>query len=353
MFKKRITTFQFMMISALLFAAVSSLVLYLAYTQKKDFHNYFTTAYKNMDTFFRQECFENGMTASTDEIHEFTFGERRRHGEIGYAVFRGSGFMFHTYEIYNTLNTFQLIYVRRHVNSISYLQKPQAKFYFNGSYYDIWEDTQKYDISPKDAYKSCLEYYKKKYTDKGGFETSIDMLHDLRDKYCYYTLFLQKYDITDERYENEKFSIQIGHFKYLYEAGFDWKIILNDIVKYFLLIIAIPFFIFSATHFNKILHIYLIINMLFLISSYHIYDNNILSADTYKTIWPFTDKIIKKENKEVFLGTNEDGVSVSRKTDEVQIVGLRPLAGYDISEFMIYCIIGYLVYAQFIKKQRS
>ena len=353
MLKKRITAFQFMIISAFLFAVVSSLVLYLAYAQRKDFHNYFTTAYKNMHTFFRQECFENGMTASTDKIHEFTFGERRRHGEIGYAVYRGSGFIFSTYEIYNTLNTFQLIYLWRTINSISYLQKPQPKFNFNGSYYDIREDTQKYDISPKDAYKSCLEYYKKKYIDKGGIETNIDMLHDLRDKYCYYTLFQKKYDTTDERYGNEKFSIQIGHNKGLYEAGFDWKIILNDIVKYFLLIIAIPFFIFSVTNFNKILHIYLIINMIFLISSYHIYDNNILSSDTYKTIWPFTDKIIQKENKEVFLGSNEDGVLLSRKTDEVQIVGLRPLVGYDISEFMIYCIIGYLVYAQFVKKQRS
>ena len=332
-----------MMISALLFAAVSSLVLYLAYTQKKDFHNYFTTAYQNKHIFFRQECFEDGMTASTDEIHKLTFGEQRRHGEIGYAVFRGSGFTFYTYEIYNTLNTFQLIHVWRTVNSISYLEVPTL---YRG-------DLRKYCISPKDAYKRCLEYYKKEYTDKGGVETNIDICDDLWSKYRYYTLFNKKFDTTGERYGNENFSIQIGHNEVYYEAGFNWKIILNDIVKYFLLIIAIPFFIFSATHFNKIPHIYLIINILFLISSYHIYDNNILSADTYKTIWPFTDKIIEKENKEVFLGTNEDGALISRKTDEIQIVGLRPLAGYDISEFMIYCIIGYLVYAQFVKKQKS
>ena len=172
-----------------------------------------------------------------------------------------------------------------------------------------------------------------------------DIIMDLMRKYRYYKLFSLNYELTKENYGNDYFSIDIGNNVSVREAKFDWEVILNDIFIYFLLIVTIPFILFIVTNFrdSRFFCFFLIINIILVLSSYHICDNNICSINTYKTIWPFTTEILEKKDKEIFLGHSEFGGMLTKKIGE-EIVGLSPLEGYDISEFIVFCFFGYLVY---------
>ena len=350
---RKITVKQLFIISVYILLLVSLSILFIAYSHKNKFYAYFDMKYGHNSVFFSQSDIYNGYDATTDEIHKFSLGEKRKYGEKGEAVYRGSGFRVDTYEIYNRHNsrTFQIIWTWKTANSINYLKRvPDGKYHIEFEK-DILGFThekyiQGYYLSPKDVYHSCWEYYKEKYKKMGGEETSSNIRSDLLNRYRYYGLFHKHDETRSEYYGNEYFSIQIGHNVCIDEANFDWEIIVEDIVIYFLLILSIPFLIFVITNFrdSRIFCTYLIINVILLLISYHVYNYGVCSINTYKIIWPFTTQILDKEEKEVFLGHDEYGAMLTNRTGEMRIVGIEPVVGYDISEFIVYCFLGYWVY---------
>ena len=264
------------------------------------------------------------------------------------------------YEVFS-VEPLQIVQRAKYTKQINYVKRPMKKegYYEPGhwegnnplfSYYVPGEYKERLvedDFpSPHVAYQSCWNTLKKELDAIHGkeMEEHVHIPFDLMFKYRYWNLRDIGGDNEKKWYSNEYFNVQIEHFWTTYKIYFSWITMFQDIVLYFLLTALFPFFIYLwvKVRTNKCLFIWLLANYVILLFSAD--KNNFFHINTYKTVWPFNDDIVMKREDTVFLGTDpETGLLMTQGSGKTYINGIRPVAGYDFSEFVVYCALGYLL----------
>lgn len=308
---------------------------------------------------------ENDFHAGIDQI--------QRHSTNGIGKFNGKGFWMYIYE-FSRFEPYQIIMKIFDIGKINYL-KSQFKM---ERYYDIGEieyDQHGFphivgsgykeklvkieDNSPHDIYQSALEYYEKEMKKKGAIEYNDDLIKELSQEQNYYTLTFTT-DTTfrgKQKYGNEYFEVDIiSGIARRYEAKYIWDKISNSILFYFLLLSILPTIMIAYSNYNKIRFFIICfsINYIFLLLSVsdtlNLTQYYCISSYSIETVWPFTKEMFDIRNKIIFLGHADVG-SYTTLGDKY-LYAMYPLNGYDISEFIFYTIISYLIYRLFIKNKK-
>ena len=284
------------------------------------------------------------------------------------------GFSFFVYEITTATYPIQLMQKSYDVGDITYLKN----YYKEESYMDqeYLPEIQMYgysikhrkvidNLSPSEIYQSCWEYYEKQLQEKGGKPTGYRSEGNVLDSlslanWHYYGLSQVpgegnfKYEKTT--YGNEYYSVEIGIPQYRFEANFVWRRIWRDIGIYFLILSILPTILIVIKSYNKakFLVIWYVANYLFLsLSTYsdrlNYYDP--ISIYSCEVIWPFTKKIVDFQEKKIYAGTDpNNGATIVYRTNETYLNAIYPLAGYDYTEFIVYCMMGYIIHLFLIKQ---
>ena len=336
---------------------VTSVILCIAYIQKKQFYDHVKKTLDS-DVYY---CYYEGKDfyATSNQI--------KTSWNSNTGTFEGRGFTLSIYEIYR-YNPMQVIWKYEWTGTITYKKRPMKKEqyyepgYWNGSSSDILdyvpgEFKERYvqgDFdSPHIVYQYCWEAIKKELNDVNGKQiTDTDSVNkELFGRSHYYGLNQIDHTTNKREYSCEYYSLPIGQGKTTYKASMWWNSILEDIIFYSLLIFTIPvlLYLWKNIRKNKALMIWLLLHyLLLLLSTYSANKDDwaytFFRSDTYKTIWPFTDKIVEKRKETIFLGKDPNmGANVSQETGRTYIHSIRPVAGYDFSEFVVYCALGYLL----------
>lgn len=310
--------------------------------------------------FYAMYKHDKGFNANLDQVD-------------GMGMYKGRGFSFDVYE-YSNFEPYQILRKSYTVENITYL-KPQYKteqYYDVGKIeYDQWgiphivgagykEKLVKIDDSPPNViFQLAWDYYKNEMKSINA-ELSYDhFMDDVCNKYYALTISSDESFISHNKFGNEYFQVNVNcGVAYRYEPAFVWGSILNSIVYYFLLISFIPTMILAYIHYRKMRFfiIWCMVNYCLLVLSFsdELMFNKYycLSPASLKIVWPFTKTILDMREKTIFLGNdNENGGSVSTYTGEKYLHAINPLSGYDFSDFLLYCFIGYGIHILCFKKK--
>lgn len=286
-----------------------------------------------------------------------------------------SGFSFYVYEITTAVYPIQMIQKNYLVGDLTYLKN----YYKEESYIDqeYLPEMQMYDysikqrkvidnLSPSEIFQSCWEYYEKELQKRGGKLTG-DILTDENlierlslANWHYYGLSQlpgeSNYKYEKATYGNEYYSVEISIPQYRFAADFVWRRIWADIGIYFLILSILPTILIAIKSYKKakFLVIWCVVNYLFLsLSTYSDRLNNYdpISIYSCEIIWPLTKEIVDIREKLIFEGEDpNNGASIVYRTNETYLNAIYPLAGYDYTEFVVYCIMGYIIHLLLMKR---
>lgn len=361
---KQITLGKYLFSLILILAFSIVFVSWEAHIDKEKLSTHLKEKFEGTSTLYSMFKNKKDFYAGVDKI--------QRYFTPGVGKYEGKGFWMYVYE-FSIFEPYQIILKTYDVGEITYL-KSQFK---TESYYDIGEIQydqygfphlegsgykerieQIEDNSPHEIYQSAWDYYKKELDQKDAKEYNGDLIEELSRDQKYYTLTFSA-DTTfrgHQNYGNEYFKVDIFcGMAFRYEAGFYWAKIFNNIIFYFLLISIIPTVIITYSYYNRVrfFTIWFSINYIFLLLSVsdelNLNKEYCISPYSIETIWPFNKGIVDISNKMIFLGHADVG-SYTTLGDKY-IRAIYPLNGYDLSEFIVYTLIGYLIYILVLKNK--
>lgn len=202
-------------------------------------------------------------------------------------------------------------------------------------------------ISPNEIYQSAWDYYTKEMKSHNAEVYNGAFWEFLVETSGKYYGLIKSENINDEimQYRNEYFNLNITcTLGSRWEASFFWYSMGYDVIIYFIFLSIIPIGIMLCLRFGKMhfVTIWIFIHYIFLfLSEFEIFNRD--NSRNFSVLWPFSGNIIDWEYKQKFLGNlNAIGSAFTSAAERVYTVHI--LQGYDFTDFLIYCFLGYIIY---------
>ena len=286
-----------------------------------------------------------------------------------------SGFSYSVYELGTIFHPIQIVHKHYSCNEISYLKnRYRTEYYYDENYpvylYEGLSYRGKYrerrvldNFAPYEIYQSCWEKVEEELKQNAAKPIKEDRIEERLQTekwhYFFYKALVETNKRFNQKYVNDYFSVSIYCMQCTFEVALAWPVIFRDIVCYLLILSLLPTILIAIAFFpkSKFLIIWCGVNYLFL--SLSVYDSGFndyspISMEASKEVWPFTKSIIRMREKSVYEGQDpESKASIVYYTGEKEIGAIVPLSGYDCTEFIAYCLLGYIIHLIFFRKKND